>query len=233
LRTEAANWFASTFDGRPVVLKDPRLCITFPLWKTALGGGLATLFVLRDPLEVARSLLARDELPIVLGLALWDRYARAAALGLEGSSTLVVDYAAMLADPVKWTDVVCDYLEEEGVQLDPASRNNDSAFLDAGLRHQRSDEAGYEPLVKAHREVHAILAERAGRHSIWESPELPPPTPWAEYVLQLRREVVLAKHELYWTQSSRLYRAASAVWRLSGRGPRPSLQQFGVGGSGR
>ena len=228
LRAEAAEWFASTHDGEPVVLKDPRLCITLPLWKSALPGEVATLFVLRDPLEVAHSLLARDELPIVLGLALWDRYVRAAVLSLRGSPTLVVDYAAMLADPVKWTDVVCGYLEDMGVRLDPRTRIADSAFLDAGLRHQRRDDAEFEPLVGAHRAVHEILVGRAGTSSMWEPPDLPPPPPWAEYVLQLRREVVLARHELYWTQSSRVYRAAQALWRLTGSGPRPSLDDFGM-----
>jgi len=228
LRAEAAQWYSSTFDGRPVVLKDPRLCITLPLWRTALPGPLATIFVLRDPLEVARSLHARDELPIVLGLALWDRYVRSAALSLEGSPTLVVDYSDMLADPIKWSDVVCGYLEELGVRLDPDSRGAGLKFLDARLRHQTSDRSDYEPLIGAHREVHAIMTERVGTHASWKPPELPPAPPWADYILQLRREVVLAKHELYWTKSSRVFRAASALWRLTGGGPRPSTSQFGT-----
>ncbi len=219
LRVEAAQWYSSTFDGRPVVLKDPRLCITLPLWRSALPGLLATIFVLRDPLEVARSLQARDELPIVLGLALWDRYVRSAALSLEGSPTLVVDYAAMLADPVKWSDVVCGYLEELGVHLDPDSRGAGLKFLDARLRHQTSDRSEYEPLIGAHREVHAIMTERVGTHAAWKPPELPPAPPWADYVLQLRREVVLAKHELYWTKSSRMFRAAERALALCGKRP--------------
>ncbi len=228
MRLEAARWFESTSDGRPLVLKDPRLCITLPLWKTALPDPLPTLFVLRDPLEVARSLQARDKLPMVLGLALWDRYIRCAALSLEGSPTLVVDYAAMLEDPIKWSEVICGYLEEQGLHLGADSRSAALTFLDTGLRHQRGDDSDYEPLAAAHREVHAILSERAGTHSTWEPPELPPAPPWADYVLQLRRQVVLTRHELYWTQSSRVFRAASALWRLTGSGPRASLAQFGM-----
>lgn len=228
LRREASQWFASTYDGRPVVLKDPRLCVTLPLWRSALPGRLPTIFVLRDPLEVARSLQARDELPIVLGLALWDRYVRAASMSLEGSSALVVDYAAMLADPVKWTDVVWSYLEDEGVPLAPGARASRSAFLEADLRHQTPDDAEYEPLVGAHHETYAALAAQAGTHSSWRPPDLPPTPPWAEYVLQLRREVVLAKHELYWTQSSRVYQTAEKMWRLTGGGPRPSLDHLGT-----
>lgn len=226
LRTEAAQWYRSTSEGGPVVLKDPRLCMTLPLWRSALPGPLASIFVLRDPLEVARSLQARDELPIVLGLALWDRYLRSAALSLRGSPTLVVDYSAMVTDPVKWSDVMCAYLEELGVSLGRDARGAALKFLDARLRHQTTDRSDYEPLIGAHREVHAILTERVGTHAFWEPPELPPAPPWTEYILQLRREVVLARHELYWTKSSRVFRAARALWRLTGSGPRPSVSQF-------
>ena len=147
LRAEAARWFSSTFEERPLVLKDPRLCITFPLWRSALPRPLATVFVLRDPLEVARSLQARDELPLVLGLALWDRYVRAAAQSLEGSPTLVVDYAAMTEDPVKWIAVVGSYLEELGIELGADRKGAVSKFLDVRLRHQKRDDTDYEPLV--------------------------------------------------------------------------------------
>jgi len=227
LRAEAAQWFGSTLSRRPVVLKDPRLCLTLPLWRTALPSPLATVFVLRDPLEVARSLQARDELPTVLGLALWDRYVRSAVLSLEGLPTLVVDYAAMVQDPAKWSDVVCGYLEELGIDLQPDARDAALKFLDARLRHHTDENPEYEPLLGAHREVHAILAERVGGHRSWSAPELPPAPPWADYVLQLRREVVLAKHELYWTKSSRMFRAASSLWRLTGGGPRESVREFG------
>ena len=157
MRAEAARWLADTSDGRPVVLKDPRLCITLPLWKTAVSGPIPVLFVLRDPLEVARSLQARDDLPMLFGLSLWDRYVRSAALSLEGSPTLVVDYAAMVEDPFKWTDVICGFLEAWGVELDANARSVALEFLDTGLRHQRTDDSDYEPLVAAHREVHADL----------------------------------------------------------------------------
>ncbi len=219
LREEAAEWLAATSDGRPVVLKDPRLCMTLPVWKTAVPGPIPVIFVLRDPLEVARSLEARDNLPMLFGLSLWDRYVRSAALSLEGSPTLVVDYTAMLEDPVKWSDVICRFLQEWGVDLDPDARSVALEFLDTGLRHQRTEDSEYEPLVGAQQQVHAILSERAGSQSIWQPPEFPPAPSWADYVLQLRREVVLARKELYWTRTSRVFKIVSAAWRLTGGGP--------------
>ena len=41
LRTEAARWVTSTSEGTTLVLKDPRLCITLPLWRSALPGASA------------------------------------------------------------------------------------------------------------------------------------------------------------------------------------------------
>jgi hypothetical protein len=234
VRSEARQYLtAGAAEARPTVLKDPRLCITYPLWKSALGTPLPAIFVIRDPLEVALSLQARDDLPIVLGLALWDRYVRSAALGLQGAPTLVVDYAAVLADPVKWTDVVCGFLEDLGLQPDPRAKDVALSFLDGGLRHQDRDRSDFEPLVGAHREVHAVLEARAGTQSIWSVPDLPPEPPWADYVLELRREVVAARHELYWTRSSRVFRAASAAWRVTGGGPRPSAAMDDFGGAPR
>jgi hypothetical protein len=222
LRAEAARWFAATSLGPPLVLKDPRLCITLPLWRSALPAPLASVFVVRDPLEVARSLETRDALPIVLGLALWDRYVRAAVRSLQGSPTLVVDYAALMDDPVKWTELVCEYLEGLGIDIAPHARTDASEFLDVDLRHHQPDDMVDEPLAGPARDVHALVVGHVGIHSAWQPPDLPPAPPWADYLLDLRREVVAARHELYWTQSSRAVRSANALWRLTGRGPRPS-----------
>ena len=87
---EAEEWYRDTYTGAPIVVKDPRMCLTLSFWRKALPQPLAALFVLRDPLSVARSLQARDGLPMSLGLALWDRYVRSASLGLAGMPTLVI-----------------------------------------------------------------------------------------------------------------------------------------------
>jgi hypothetical protein len=86
------------------VIKDPRLCLTLPLWLRALDAARETrptrfVLPLRRPLEVARSLEARDELPLPAGLALWEAYHRAAlaVLPLDGTATL--SHADLQADP--------------------------------------------------------------------------------------------------------------------------------------
>ncbi len=156
---------------------------------------------------------------MVLGLALWDRYVRSAALSLEGSPTLVVDYTAMLEDPVKWSDVICGFLQASGVDLDPmrgASRwSSSTPACDISRLRTPSTSHLSERTERCTRSCRSAV----GTESIWQPPELPPAPPWADYVLQLRREVVLARKELYWTQTSRAYKVVSSAWRLTGGGP--------------
>lgn len=228
VRVRATSWFADTSDSGPVVLKDPRLCITLPFWRTAIPSLRAAVLVLRDPLDVAFSLLARDELPVVLGLALWDRYLRSAATTLQGLPTLVVEYDALLQDPEKWSEAVCQFFDEVGVPVDPSKARPASEFLDARLRHQGPDTGDYRALANEQRDVLGVLAQRVGTHAIWRSPELPPAPLWTDDVFRLRGEIealwhenAMYRHELYWIHESRAFKMLSSVWRTTGGGPQP------------
>jgi hypothetical protein len=219
-RAEAARWFESAFRGRALVLKDPRLCLTLPLWRSALPVRLGAILVLRDPMEVAGSLQARDGLPITLTLAMWERYLRSAAVALEGLPTLVLEYAAMLDDPVKSTTTIADFLADLGVKTtEPPDRA--AAHLDPALRHYRQAPAGYEPLVEDLGELYGALAARSGGHEAWRAPVLHAEPAWVEDVLSVRRDYASVVRELYWMKESRVYRLASKVWGLRGGAPAP------------
>ena len=95
-----AELMAAAYPGSaPPVWKDPRACLLLPFWREVLPGPLTAVFVWRDPLAVARSLHARDGMPVGYGLALWEWYIRSAAAGLAGVDTYVLEYAAVVADP--------------------------------------------------------------------------------------------------------------------------------------
>lgn len=57
--------------------KDPRTSLTFPFWKKILSQ-LKSIICLRHPLDVARSLEARNGIPVDRGLELWLHYTRSA-----------------------------------------------------------------------------------------------------------------------------------------------------------
>lgn len=82
----------------PWVVKDPRLSVLLPFWRPLLGHPVAVL-VFRDPLAVARSLAARDGFALERGVALWERYNRAALAASEGMPRLVVAQRDLLGDP--------------------------------------------------------------------------------------------------------------------------------------
>jgi hypothetical protein len=53
--------------------KDPRLCLTYPVWQQVLPRH-HVVFCVRHPMNVARSLERRDGWALAKGLSLWHRY---------------------------------------------------------------------------------------------------------------------------------------------------------------
>ena len=75
---EAAAIIDRQFGGaNRILLKDPRLCLTLPVWLRALessGFQVRVVLQLRHPENVARSLQRRDRLPLQVGYLLWLDY---------------------------------------------------------------------------------------------------------------------------------------------------------------
>ena len=80
------------------VLKDPRFCITAGFWRDSFG---AVLYVpvVRDPMSIARSLQARDDLPVDFGLALWEVYTRAMLRQLGDQACVPVLHSRLAERP--------------------------------------------------------------------------------------------------------------------------------------
>ncbi len=77
------------------IIKDPRLCILFPLWQQALdelGVKIKIIFAYRNPLEVAYSLKYRDKIPLEKGLMLWTHYFFQAEYYSRGYNRIVIKY---------------------------------------------------------------------------------------------------------------------------------------------
>ena len=81
------------------VVKDPRLCLLFPFWREILERPLCVL-IHREPLPVARSLAARDGIPIPYGIALWERYMLEALASTRGLPRILISHRELVADPV-------------------------------------------------------------------------------------------------------------------------------------
>ncbi|MES9901307.1 MAG: sulfotransferase [Sedimenticola sp.] len=79
------------------LLKDPRLSLTYSHWKEFLPRHGVVLMI-RHPGAVARSMLAKDGLPLELAFALWVKYAQN-SLRHMGNNPLVVVYEDLLRQP--------------------------------------------------------------------------------------------------------------------------------------
>jgi hypothetical protein len=215
-RAEAATTFGTVFPRRPASWKDPRHCILLPFWQTVLGPGTAAVFVYRRPLEVARSLQARDGLQLTHGLALWERYARAASANLDGIPTFCSDYGRLVDDPQAWCTEVAAFLAQTGVVIDAARIEEAAAVVDRELQHQSSDDEG-PGLGDSSRMVAEALQGRQGAHHPWRSPDLGPEPAWVTDVLTMRLEYDLLQRSHRAVMASRALRVALAVGRLRRR----------------
>jgi GT2 family glycosyltransferase len=113
-RREVAGVLESLEPRRPWFIKEPRLCLLarelLPLLTRPLF-----IHVVRDPREVAASLQRRDGMSFGDALALWERYTRDAFAGSTGWRRLIVDYDALILDPVATTAALFAALEEAGI----------------------------------------------------------------------------------------------------------------------
>lgn len=105
--------------SQPFFLKDPRLCLTWPLWRTVLPDAHTT-FVYRAPLSVARSLARRNQFPLQYGLALWEVYNRCALQALSEGGGLAVSYDALTRGE-ETLKAVIESLAARGIPCDPGA----------------------------------------------------------------------------------------------------------------
>ncbi len=98
------------------VVKDPRLCLLFPFWREILERPLCVL-IYREPLPVARSLAARDGIPIPYGIALWERYTLEALASTRGLPRVLVSHRELMADPVATLQRLYDQMARHRPEL--------------------------------------------------------------------------------------------------------------------
>jgi GT2 family glycosyltransferase len=171
----AAQSNVDTADGlsgeSSAFIKDPRLCLTWPLWRSQLETDSVVLYVYRDPVAVAQSLHTRNGFPHGFGLLLWEYYNRLAIEALTGQRSLCVSYDQIGTDPKVLPDLLKD-LQALGVPCDP-----DGATLafKADLRHFRSDDPAIAQLQSYEQTLLARHAEALCRGE--KVGPLPPATP--------------------------------------------------------
>ena len=135
---------------RPWFIKEPRLCLLFPIWRQVLEHPFC-VHVLRNPLEVAHSLKARNGIPIRAGLALWEIYNLHALNSSTGLRRVFVSYEDLMEN----SSVVVQRLhavlvEQGGYGLRLPSDDELSRFLDDGLYRHRKTQRSLRSVATAH-----------------------------------------------------------------------------------
>lgn len=126
-------------DTAAFVLKDPRLCLTLPVWLPPLraaGAAVSVLLVVRHPVEVARSLETRDGLAETRSVAAWLHHMLEAERLTRGLPRSVVAYGDLLSD---WRGCAARAGRQAGIVwpaiLDPWAPVEVDLFLRSTLRH--------------------------------------------------------------------------------------------------
>ena len=199
LRREAAEGVARVLPAGDWVWKDPRNCVTLPLWLAVLETDAVAVLVHRNPLEVAASLGKRDGFGTFYSLALWERCLRAGLVALSGLPVLVTTYDAVLALPLEWCAGVRGFLDGLGVPTSAPAEDEALAFVDGGLRHSEStadDLEAEEAVATPQRALFDLLEGLVGAHESFPAVELPPESPTTEALLTARRQALAERRDL-------------------------------------
>jgi hypothetical protein len=129
------------FDSYPLVaIKDPRMCLTAPVWIAAfeaLGYEVQCLFVVRDPREVADSLQAREKWPREPIFLLWAHYMAQGLLATQQCRRSLITYDQLLTDWRGTIHRVSDELALTWPNDTEAAAIDVDAFLHVGHRHHK------------------------------------------------------------------------------------------------
>jgi len=154
---------------RPWVIKDPRMCLFYPLWKPLTEVPIVVR-VNRDPLEIAQSLSTRNNIPIPVGLALWESYISHSLSELSFEEDIFLDYNALMLHPFDSTESLYKSLISKGVTgIKMPSRFEIEAFIEKGLYHESLDQHASSSFLTGHqKKLSSLNFIATSNHSISE-----------------------------------------------------------------
>lgn len=133
---EAAARITGLYPGnRPIVVKDPRISLLAPLWDRALRKSRYApnfIIMVRNPLEVAASLTARNKFSLGRGLSIWASYMLTIERDTRDTPRVFVAYRDLLANPESVLDRIRSQLGIPLPRYECAS-GSISRFVDPAL----------------------------------------------------------------------------------------------------
>ena len=171
---------------RPWVVKEPRLCLLFPMWQRHVETPICVL-VHRPPIQVAHSLEYRNEFPLSVGVALWERYVLDALKWSTGFPRILVSFEDIMADPIAQVDQLLGNLTNAGVDgLNRPSDADITSFVSHDLfRHRHPKEEQLDLLNSDQLELASAMESGA----VLELGDVPTLSAQAERTLRLFEEI--------------------------------------------
>ncbi|HEY8587566.1 MAG TPA: glycoside hydrolase family 99-like domain-containing protein [Rhodanobacter sp.] len=126
-------------------IKDPRMCLTLPIWIKALRGlGYAAdcLFVVRNPSEVVDSLHVRNNWAREPLYLMWVQYLMEAEAASRHERRAMITYDDLLDDWRETMQRVAIKLEVTWPVAPESAKREADAFLSKGRRHHVADPVG-------------------------------------------------------------------------------------------
>lgn len=167
-RSDAKMIIQSEFAGEEIfVLKCPRLCLLLPFWKTVfkeMGIEVFVTIVLRDPLQVAKSLSARASftemkpasiINIHTSALVWLRYVLDAERFSRDLPRIIVDYSTLITDWQSALKPVLTGFIPSFPTIYPIPIVQINALLDPSMRRKKPEneivslDSQPDPLLKA------------------------------------------------------------------------------------
>ena len=138
--TEFAKVVSSLDEHGTWVLKEPRLCFLLPVLRDCITNPIC-IQIVRNPLEVARSLQVRNGFTISAGIGLWEVYNRLALKASKNLPRVRVCHQALVLHPLETFDELIERLAEFGVtDLERPNEYRLRQFIDPSLHRCRASE---------------------------------------------------------------------------------------------
>jgi hypothetical protein len=136
-KEEASAFVANTFTDKPVWgWKEPRTTLTLPFWRQVVPD-IRFVICVRNPLDVAASLLTRNQFPVALGTALWHVYTAAALKETRPEERIFAVFNDFFTDYHAALDPILEFLNLPPLKKGSAQDEEAAHFIDAGLNHHR------------------------------------------------------------------------------------------------
>jgi len=161
-KRELARLVETEFSGHPLWgWKDPQSCLLIPLWRDVFASShtqLGCVFIVRNPMDVAKSLSARNAMPFNAGLGIWFHYNLVALRDTADLPVVFVSYEKLLSQWEPELRRAAKVLSLSWPDDEANLRTAMDAFIDPKLRHNQSANDRLSTLPAPVRELYQALS---------------------------------------------------------------------------